>query len=68
MKAWKAVQWVQLGIFLGVCLWVLLRPSDGHGAREPLWVKALSLGLWAAFYGIVLAIEGGLRRIRRKRR
>ena len=56
-KVWITFQVVQFIIFFCVALFLLMRTIDGHGAIQTTGAKLMSFGIWAVFYGFVLAIE-----------
>lgn len=58
---WRKFQVIQLILFLGMSVFLLLRKVDGSGAENTLDVKVMSLAIWLIFYLLVLAIEYGIR-------
>lgn len=58
---WRKFQVIQLILFLGMSVFLLLRKVDGSGAENTLDVKVMSLAIWLVFYLLVLAIEYGIR-------
>ena len=56
-KKWRTFQIVQLVLFVGFSVFLVLRPVDGHGAVQTPEVKLISFAVWAVFYLGILAVE-----------
>ncbi len=59
-KSWKIFQIIQLIVFLGLSIFILIRTVDGTGAVETPQAKLIGLVAWTAFYLAVLVIEWGI--------
>lgn len=59
-KSWKIFQLVQLLVFAGMTIFLLVRPVDGMGAVQTVEIRLLNVGIWAGYYLAALAVEWGI--------
>ena len=58
---WRIFQVIQLILFLSISVFLFFRKVDGSGAENTTDVKLISLAIWLGFYLFILAIEYGIR-------
>lgn len=61
INKWKVFQTIQLLLFIGVSIFLLVRSVDGSGTTNTWNVKLVSFAVWLGFYLFVLALEYGIR-------
>ncbi len=61
INKWKVFQTIQLLLFIGVSIFLLVRSVDGSGTTNNWNVKLVSFAVWLGFYLFVLALEYGIR-------
>ena len=61
INKWKVFQTIQVLLFIGVSIFLLVRSIDGSGTVNTWNVKLVSFAVWLGFYLLVLTLEYGIR-------
>lgn len=61
INKWKVFQIIQVLLFIGVSIFLLVRSIDGSGTVNTWNVKLVSFAVWLEFYLLVLTLEYGIR-------
>ena len=57
MSGWQTTNFILAILFLGFALFLWLRPYDGTGVPNTMYVKLISLTVLAIFFAFIFLIE-----------
>ena len=57
MSGWHTTNFILAILFVGFALFLWLRPYDGTGISNTMYVKLTSLAVLAIFFAVIFSIE-----------